>query len=54
MELNSFDLVSSLYALPETEPVETDGIQFGVRTCNSACVVLTVNIVQTLCIGGTC
>ncbi|MGH3720181.1 MAG: VenA family class IV lanthipeptide [Pseudonocardiaceae bacterium] len=28
--MNSFDLVSSLQALPETNPIEVDGIQFGV------------------------
>lgn len=50
MQLDSFDLVASLQALPETDPVEIDGIQFGARTCNSACSVLTVNVVQTVCL----
>jgi hypothetical protein len=26
---DSFDLVSSLQTLPETDPIEVDGIQFG-------------------------
>lgn len=47
--MDSFDLVSSLQALPETDPVEVDGIQFGGGTCSSGCSVLTVNILQTVC-----
>lgn len=47
--MDSFDLVSSLQALPETDPIEVDGIQFG-GTCGSACVVLTVNVLQTVCV----
>jgi hypothetical protein len=47
----NMDLVASLQALPETEPVEIEGVQFGgARTCNSACVALTVNIAQTICL----
>jgi hypothetical protein len=46
--MNSFDLVSSLQALPETDPIEVDGIQFG-NTCGSQCVALTVNVIQTVC-----
>jgi len=46
--VDSFDLVSSLQALPETDPIEVDGIQFG-GTCNSQCVLLTVNVIQTVC-----
>ncbi len=46
--MNSFDLVSSLHALPETDPVEIDGIQFN-NTCQSKCVLLTVNVIQTVC-----
>ena len=47
--MNNFDLVSSLQALPETDPVEIDGIQFG-DTCQSACIAATVNIGQTVCL----
>jgi hypothetical protein len=32
--MNHFDLVSSLQALPETDPIEFDGIQFG-PTCQN-------------------
>ncbi|MGH3095002.1 MAG: VenA family class IV lanthipeptide [Streptosporangiales bacterium] len=57
MQLNDFDLVASLQALPETDPIEIDGVQFGhgggggggARTCNSACLILTVNVLQTVC-----
>jgi hypothetical protein len=54
--MDKFDLVSSLHALPETDSVEIEGIQFGdydcggIRTCQSACVLLTLNLVQTVCI----
>jgi hypothetical protein len=52
--MNNFDLVSSLQALPETNPIEIDGIQFG-GTCGSQCVALTVNVIQTVCaIVATC
>jgi hypothetical protein len=46
--MNNFDLVSSLQALPETSPIEIDGIQFN-PTCQSQCVALTVNVIQTVC-----
>lgn len=47
--MNNFDLVSSLHALPETDPVEVDGIQFN-PTCGSQCQdVATVNVIQTVC-----
>ncbi|MGI9002538.1 MAG: VenA family class IV lanthipeptide [Pseudonocardia sp.] len=53
MQLENFDLVASLQALPETDPVEIDGIQFGGGggggTCQSQCVALTVNVIQTVC-----
>lgn len=49
MQLDSFDLVASLQALPETDPIEIDGIAFNPRTCQSQCVALTVNILQTVC-----
>lgn len=53
--MNNFDLVSSLQALPETNPIEADGIQFGGGTCQSACVALTINVIQTVCaIAATC
>ncbi len=60
MTLDNFDLVASLQALPETDPIEIEGIQFGgggggARTCNSQCTLLTVNVVQTVCaIMATC
>ncbi len=54
MEFSSFDLVNSLHALPETTPVEVDGIQFN-NTCGQQCVSLSVNVVQTVClIAATC
>jgi hypothetical protein len=46
--MDKFDLVTSLHALPETAPIEADGIQFN-PTCDSACVALTVNVIQTVC-----
>jgi hypothetical protein len=50
MELESMDLVASLQALPETDPVEIDGIQFGsARTCQAKCVAVTANVIQTVC-----
>ncbi len=52
--MDNFDLVSSLQGLPETNPVEVDGIQFA-STCQSQCVSLTVNVIQTVCaIAATC
>jgi len=52
--MESFDLVSSLQGLPETDPIEVDGIQFGGDTCASKCVgVLTVNVANTACVVGT-
>ncbi len=54
MEFHNFDLVSSLQALPETAPIEVDGIQFN-PTCQSQCTALTVNVIQTVCvIAATC
>ena len=46
--MNSFDLVNSLQGLPETNPIEVDGIEFN-PTCQSQCVALTVNVIQTVC-----
>jgi hypothetical protein len=54
--MHSFDLVSALQALPETDPIEVDGIQFG-PTCTNGqgsgsggCVALTVGV--NLNVGG--
>jgi hypothetical protein len=51
MELESLDTMAALQALPESDPVETDGMQFNPvnDTCQSACTILTVNIIQTVC-----
>jgi hypothetical protein len=52
MELENFDLVASLQTLPETDPVEIEGIQFGGGgTCN--CVGL-LTLLNTVCIGISC
>ncbi len=49
MELEGYDLVASLQALPETDPIEVDGIQLGNQTCQCS-----GTIVQTACVGVTC
>jgi hypothetical protein len=52
MRIEDFELVASLQALPETDPIEIDGIQFGDccnNTCQSQCDNLTVNVIQTVC-----
>ncbi len=70
MKLEDFDLVASLQALPETDPVEIEGIQLGKghkkgghgggggggnRTCQAQCVAVTVNVIQTVCaVAATC
>ena len=57
MELDRFDLVATLQALPETDPIEVEGIDLGRRakTCQAACVAATVNVAQTVCaIVATC
>ncbi len=55
MQLDTFDLVASLQAMPETDPVEIDGIQFGkVQTCQQICLALSVNVIQSVCVGVTC
>lgn len=56
MNLEDFDLVTSLQALPETEPIEIDGIQLGGGgggggTC--ACVGL-LTLLNTICVGVSC
>jgi hypothetical protein len=54
MELESLDTMAALQALPETDPVALDGLDFGGaacnQTCQSACVLATVNVGQTLCL----
>lgn len=51
MELENFDLVASLQALPETDPVEIEGIQFGGGTCE--CVGL-LTLLNSVCVGISC
>jgi hypothetical protein len=54
VNLDTTDLIASLQALPQTDPVEIDGIQFGfgggAQTCQTACLALTVNVLQTVCV----
>jgi hypothetical protein len=50
MELDSFDLVASLQALPETDPIEIEGIQFG-GTCQ--CIGL-LTLLNSVCVGISC
>ena len=56
MEFDSFDVVTSLQALPETDPVEIEGISLGrnPKTCQAWCTAITVNVIQTVLIGGAC
>jgi hypothetical protein len=48
--MESFDLVSSLQALPETNPIDIDGIQFGPTCVNlqtngsGGCLSLTISV----------
>ena len=51
--METFDLVATLQALPETDPIEVEGIDLGkkgARTCQAACVAATVNVAQTICL----
>jgi hypothetical protein len=54
--MDNFDLVSSLHALPETDPIEVDGIQFGGNcgSCNVGCLLLSLQLLNTVCVGVTC
>ena len=55
--METFDLVATLQALPETDPVEIEGIDLGrnPKTCQAWCTALTVNVIQTVCaIVSTC
>lgn len=57
MNLESFDLVASLQALPETDPVEINGIQLGgsQRTCNKRCTDgISLQFLDTQCVQHTC
>ncbi len=60
MKLDSFDLVASLQALPETDPIEIDGIQLSgggggsAQTCSKVCSNASVQIDVSVCIGTTC
>ena len=49
--METFDLVATLQALPETDPIEVGGIDLGrrARTCQFKCTALSVNIIQTVC-----
>jgi hypothetical protein len=54
MEFDTIDLVASLQALPESDPIEVDGVQFA-QTCQSQCAVIATINVQTVCaIVATC
>ena len=50
--METFDLVATLQALPETDPVEIEGISLGrnPKTCQAWCTALTVNVAQTICL----
>ena len=49
--METFDLVATLQALPETDPIEVDGIDLArrARTCQAQCTAVTANIIQTVC-----
>ncbi|HKR49236.1 MAG TPA: VenA family class IV lanthipeptide [Pseudonocardiaceae bacterium] len=52
MELANFDLVASLQALPETDPIEIEGIQFGGGTTCQCIGLLT--LLNSVCVGISC
>lgn len=53
--MGNFDLVSSLQALPETDPVEGGGMQFSIHpTCQMACVITSCTPMYTVCSPFTC
>jgi hypothetical protein len=50
MTLENYDMIASLQVLPETEPIEAEGIQFGpYLTCMYVCEQLSVRIIGTIC-----
>jgi hypothetical protein len=49
-----FDLVASLHALPETDPIDVEGMQFHSNTCESYCAAVTGDAFQTICPEVTC
>jgi hypothetical protein len=49
-ELKALETVAALHALPESDPIEADGIGFhGNQTCQQQCVAVSVNVIQTVC-----
>ena len=54
MELQSFDLVASLQALPESDPIEIDGIQFGGHGGHTCACTGLLTLLNTVCIGNSC
>lgn len=52
MELEEFDMVTALQGLPETDPIEVDGIQLdGGNTCECVGLLTALN---TVCVGISC
>lgn len=51
MEIKDFELIASLQELPETDPLEIEGIRFGGGTCE--CVGL-LTLLDSVCVGNTC
>jgi hypothetical protein len=49
-ELESFDVVAPLQALPETDPIEIEGIQLG-WTCQC---IGSLTLLLTICTGVSC
>ncbi|WP_415951797.1 VenA family class IV lanthipeptide [Streptomyces sp. KLOTTS4A1] len=50
MENRDLELLAHLHALPETDPIGTDGVAFG-GTCE--CVGL-LTLLNTVCVGISC